>query len=43
MGDSPAQAGVCGIVTKLRKAIRIEIPISFDDEAGFNMGVKPAE
>jgi hypothetical protein len=43
MGDSPAQAGVSGIVAKLRKAIRIEIPIGSQDETGFHMGVKPAE
>jgi hypothetical protein len=43
MGDSPAQAGVSGIVAKLRKAIRIEIPIGYQDETGFHMGVKPAE
>ena len=43
MSDSPAQAGVNGIVAKLWKAIRIEIPIGYQDETGFHMGVKPAE
>jgi hypothetical protein len=43
VGDFPAQAGVSGVVTKLRKAIRIEIPIGYQDETGFHMGVKPAE
>jgi hypothetical protein len=32
-----------GIVEKLRKAIRIEIPIGYQDEAGFHLGVEPAE
>jgi hypothetical protein len=41
--DAPAQADVSGIVAKLRKAIRIEIPIGSQDETGFHMGVKPAE
>jgi hypothetical protein len=43
VNDSPAQAGVKGIVAKLRKAIRIEIPIGYQDETGFHMGVKPAK
>ena len=43
MGDSPAQAGVSGIVAKLRKAIRIEISIGYQDETGFHIGIKPAE
>jgi hypothetical protein len=41
--DSPARAGVSKIVAKLREAIRIEIPIGYQDETGFHMGVKPAE
>jgi hypothetical protein len=32
-----------GIVAKARNAIRIEIPVGYQDEAGFHMGVKPAE
>jgi hypothetical protein len=31
------------IATKLRKAIRIEVPIGYQDETGFHMGVAPAE
>jgi len=43
VNDPPAQAGLRGIVAILRKAIRIEIPIGYQDETGFHMGVKPAE
>jgi hypothetical protein len=43
MNDFPAQAGVLGIVAKLRRATRIEIPIGYQDKTGFHMGVKPAE
>jgi hypothetical protein len=32
-----------GIVAKVRNAVRIEIPIGYQDETGFHMGVKPAE
>ena len=32
-----------GVVAKLRNAVRIEIPIAYQDEAGFHYGVKPAE
>ena len=32
-----------GIVTKARDAVRIHIPIGYQDETGFHMGVKPAE
>jgi hypothetical protein len=32
-----------GIVAKLRNAVRIEIPVGYQDEAGFHMGVKPAQ
>jgi len=38
-----ARGGVWGIVAKLRKAIRIEIPIGYQDEAGFHTGVKSAD
>jgi len=31
-----------GIITKLRNAVRIEIPTGYQDETGFHMGVKPA-
>jgi hypothetical protein len=41
--DSLARAGVSGVVAKLRKAIGIVIPIGYQDETGFHMGVKPAE
>jgi hypothetical protein len=30
------------IIAKLRKATRIEIPIGYQDETGFHLGVKPA-
>ena len=43
VNDSPARAGVSEILAKLRQAIRIEIPIGYQDETGFHMGVKPAE
>jgi hypothetical protein len=32
-----------GILAKLQNAIRIEIPIGYQDETGFHRGVKPAE
>jgi len=32
-----------GIFAKMRNAIRFEIPIGYQDETGFHMGVKPAE
>jgi hypothetical protein len=31
------------IAAKLKRAIRIEVPIGYQDETGFHMGVKPAE
>jgi hypothetical protein len=31
-----------GVVAKLRNAVRIDIPIGYQDETGFHMGVKPA-
>jgi hypothetical protein len=31
------------IAAKLRKAIRIEVPIGYQDETGFHTGVAPAE
>ena len=43
VNDVRARVGVSGIVAKLRKAIRIEIPIGYQDETGFHTGVKPAE
>ena len=39
VNDYAAQAGLNGIIAKLRKAIRIEIPIGYQDETGFHMGV----
>ena len=41
--DRAAHGGVWGIVAKLWKAIRIEIPIGYQDEAGFHTGVKSAD
>ncbi len=35
--------GFRGIVSKLRNAVRIEIPAGYEDETGFHMGVSPAE
>lgn len=32
-----------GIVTKVKNAVRIEIPVGYQDETGFHMGVKPPE
>jgi hypothetical protein len=32
-----------GIIARLRNAISIEIPIGYQDETGFHMGVKPVE
>jgi hypothetical protein len=43
VNDSLARTGVSGIVAKLRKAIRIEIPIGYQDDTGFHRGVEPAE
>jgi hypothetical protein len=43
VNDPPPQAGLRGIVAKLRKAIRIEIPIGYQDETGFHLGIEPAE
>jgi hypothetical protein len=34
---------VHGVVAKLRNAVRIDIPIGYQDETGFHMGVKPAQ
>jgi hypothetical protein len=36
-------AMIHGIVAKMRNAVRIDIPIGYQDETGFHMGVKPAE
>jgi hypothetical protein len=38
-----AHGGLWGIVAKLRKAVRIEIPIGYQDETGFHLGVKQAK
>lgn len=44
VGDySAAQGGMAGIVVKLWKALKIEIPISFQDEMCFHTSVKSAE
>jgi hypothetical protein len=32
-----------GAVAKLRNAVRIDIPVGYQDETGFHMGVKPAK
>jgi hypothetical protein len=32
-----------GIIAKLRNAVRFDIPIGYQDEAGFHFGVKPVE
>lgn len=32
-----------GIIAKVRKAFRIEIPTGYQDETGFHLGVKPPE
>jgi hypothetical protein len=32
-----------GAVAKLRNAVRIDIPVGYQDEMGFHMGVKPAK
>jgi len=32
-----------GIVAKLRSAVRIDIPIGYQDETGFHYGVKQAQ
>jgi len=34
---------VHGVVAKLRNAVRIDIPIGYQDETEFHMGVKPAQ
>jgi hypothetical protein len=43
VGDSATKGDVGGIVAKLRKAIRIEIPVGYQDETGFHIGIKSAE
>jgi len=43
VGDSAARDGTEGIIAKLWKAIRIEIPIGFQYEAEFHADVKYAE
>ena len=37
------EPGFRGIVSKLRNAVRIEIPAGYEDETGFHMGVSAAE
>ena len=37
-----APGGVRGIVANLWQAIKVEIPIGYQDEMGFHMDVKPA-
>jgi len=32
-----------GIIAKLRNAMRFEVPVGYQDETGFHMGVKSAE
>ena len=32
-----------GFTAKVRNAVRIEIPVGYQDETGFHMSVKPAE
>lgn len=43
----PARSGVSPllrlIVARMRKAVRIEIPVGYQDETGFHYGVQPAE
>jgi hypothetical protein len=41
--DSAAQSGAAAIIAKLWRTIRIEIPIGYEDETGFHIGVKCAE
>lgn len=42
-GIDVMRGGARGIFSKLWKAIRIEFPTGYQDEAGFHLGVKPAE
>jgi hypothetical protein len=37
------ESGFRGIVSKLRNAVRIEIPAGYEDETGFHMGANPSE
>jgi hypothetical protein len=32
-----------GIITKLWNAVKLEIPVGYQDEAGFHSGVKPSK
>jgi hypothetical protein len=32
-----------GVVTRLRIAVKLDIPVGYQDETGFHLGVKPAE
>jgi hypothetical protein len=40
VGDFAARGGMAGIIAKLWRVIRIEIPIGYQDETGFHIGVK---
>jgi len=31
---------IAGIITKLRAAVKIEVPVGYQDETGFHFGVK---
>jgi hypothetical protein len=35
--------GGWGVVAKLRRMIRIQIPVGYEDETGFHVGVEPRE
>ena len=32
-----------GIMEKLRSAVKVHIPVGYQDETGFHLGVKPVE
>jgi len=38
VGFSPA-----GLIAKLRKMVKIEVPVGYQDETGFHYGVKSAD
>lgn len=37
------KAPVAGIITKLMDLVKRQIPVAYQDETGFHLGVQPAE
>lgn len=34
---------IAGVITKFRAAMKIQIPVGYQDQTGFHLGVQPAE